>query len=298
MASVADWSTTPASNTQVGGISTDGNVTLVNQLDNMLRGLMAEVATSRDDGTINATGARGYLHGLAFSNNAGDATNDFDISLGECSSDASPYWRIALPSGMTKRTDAAWAVGTGNGCWLDGASMPNGTGHVFLMERSDTGVVDIGASASLSPTLPANYDRKRRIFSILRESAALVSIVQTGDIFRRAQANAISGTTPYTSLLTNMLTPAGIQTQPIFRVNGNTAAAGSCFVSADSASVGSANTAIFNAGSGAQMHLYQVVPSIFTTNTSSQIYTAMAGSGTITTFAIVALGWIDTRGRT
>jgi hypothetical protein len=42
------WSQTAASNTAVGGISTDGNVTLVNQIDNMFRGMMAELAVARD----------------------------------------------------------------------------------------------------------------------------------------------------------------------------------------------------------------------------------------------------------
>lgn len=47
---IENWSATPASNTTLGGISTDGSVTLVNQLDNMLRGMMSEVRVGIDAG--------------------------------------------------------------------------------------------------------------------------------------------------------------------------------------------------------------------------------------------------------
>lgn len=47
---IQDWSSTPADNTSLGGISTDGTVTLVKQLDNMLRGMMAEVRDGIDGG--------------------------------------------------------------------------------------------------------------------------------------------------------------------------------------------------------------------------------------------------------
>lgn len=288
-----------------GTVSLPG-ITFANDLDTGIRRVgankLAIVTAGADQMTFDAWGPigtllKGMIHGLTLSNNGSDATNDIDIAVGYAASDSATPELMTLGTAITKRLDAGWSVGTNQG-GLDTGSIANTTYHVFLIQRSDTGVVDaLFSTSATAPTMPANYDRKRRIGSIIRESAAIVSFNQMGDVFRRASVNAISGTTPYTSLLTNMLTPLGIQTQPIFRVNGNTAASGACFVSADSAAVGSATTAVFNAGSGAQMHLYQVIAPIFTTNTSSQIYTAMAGSGTITTFAIVTLGWIDIRGR-
>lgn len=47
---IQDWSSVAADNTSLGGISTDGTVTLVKQLDNMLRGMMAEVRDGIDSG--------------------------------------------------------------------------------------------------------------------------------------------------------------------------------------------------------------------------------------------------------
>src|SRR5262245_55992518 len=57
---------------------------------------------------------RGYLWGLTLSNNAGDAVNDIDIAAGEASADDGSAV-MALAAALTKRSDAAWAVGTNQG---------------------------------------------------------------------------------------------------------------------------------------------------------------------------------------
>lgn len=126
---------------------------------------------------------RGYQFGITLSNNASDATNDIDITAGEVASDAAAPLLITQASALTKRTDAAWAAGSGNGGWLDGASMPNGTGHVFSIFNPTTGAVDVGISASLSPTLPTGFTHKRLRGSILRVSAAIVPFSQNDDEF-------------------------------------------------------------------------------------------------------------------
>jgi hypothetical protein len=148
---------------------------------------------------------RGHIFGLTLSNNATDATNDIDIAAGEAA-DASGNL-LVLASGITKRLDAAWAVGSGNG-GLDTGSIANGTYHVWLIQRSDTGVVDVLLSKSASsPTIPANYDSKRRIGSILRESTAIVAFRQTGDVFKRlTQVVARNSTTPVTDTLLRLRT--------------------------------------------------------------------------------------------
>jgi hypothetical protein len=82
----------------------------------------------------------GHLFGLTLANNGSDATNDIDIAVGSCvSSDGTGA--LALVSPLTKRIDAAWAVGTGNG-GLDIGTLANGTYHIFAIKRTDTGVVD------------------------------------------------------------------------------------------------------------------------------------------------------------
>lgn len=129
------------------------------------------------------TPPRGYRYGLTLSNNTTDATNDIDIAAGEAASDATTPVLMTLASALTKRLDAAWAVGTNQG-GLDTGSIANTTYHVWLIQRSDTGVVDVLFSASAtSPTMPTNYDRKRRIGSIVRASAAILPFYQVGKFF-------------------------------------------------------------------------------------------------------------------
>ena len=88
----------------------------------------------------------GYRYGCTIANNAGDATNDIDIAAGIWADDTGAVL-LRLASGITKRLDAAWAVGSGNG-GLDTGSIANTTYHLWLIMRSDTGVVDVLFSAS------------------------------------------------------------------------------------------------------------------------------------------------------
>lgn len=123
----------------------------------------------------------GYISGLVMSNDITDGVNDLRIAAGQAASDEATPRLMVLAEALIKRTDAAWEVGTGNGGWLDGSSMPNGPGHVFLIQRSDTGVVDVGLSASLTPTLPTGYDRKRRVGSIVKSGGSVIGFKQYGN---------------------------------------------------------------------------------------------------------------------
>lgn len=103
------------------------------------------------------------LDGLKITNNATDANNDIDIAAGSCR-DSADAEVLTLASALVKRIDATWAVGTNQG-GLDTGSAAAGTFYaVWLIKRSDTGVVDVLISASFTaPTMPASYDLKRRI---------------------------------------------------------------------------------------------------------------------------------------
>lgn len=305
MASVADWSTTAASNTSIGGISTDGNVTQVNQIDNMFRGLMAEVATSRDNGTIAAVYPEGHLKGLTLSNNAGDATNDIDIAVGSCAALDSPYWKMALASALTKRLDAAWAVGTGNG-GLDTGSIANTTYHVWLIQRSDTLVVDaLFSTSATSPTMPANYDRKRRIGSIKRGSGVIQPFYQDNDYFYLKTPNLDFATVnPGTSaVLRGMNVPSGIVVTAIIGVNpSNTAAAGLMRVYISSPNTTDVAASAVNESvepaattSGRSTDTRAVL--FVNTDTSGQIRARANFSDASCTLNLSTYGWIDTRGR-
>lgn len=113
---------------------------------------------------------QGYSTGLAVTTNGSDATNDIDVAVGSAAADVSPYNLMQLTSALTKRIDASWAVGTNQG-GLDTGAVGNSTYYIWLIQRSDTGVVDgLFSLSATAPTMPTNYDRKRVIGTLTRVS--------------------------------------------------------------------------------------------------------------------------------
>lgn len=244
---------------------------------------------------------KGHLFGLTLSNNATDATNDVDIAPGQAT-DGDGDVLMELSSSLSKRLDASWSAGNGNG-GLDTGTIANTTYHVFLIRRSDTGVVDALFSASAtSPTLPADYDQKRRIGSILRESGAIVGFVQRGNYFRRSLASLdVDSTNPGTSGITAALkVPTGIavtaETNVRLRHTGTlTRLHVSPLVTANEApSASDAPLGVLAAGSGFTENMGQWTG---LTDISGQVRYRVDTSDGSTIVRIATLGWTDRRGR-
>lgn len=126
---------------------------------------------------------RGYVRGLTISNNTADATNDIDIAAGQAASDGTTPVLMTLASGITKRLDASWSVGSGNG-GLDTGSIANGWYYVWLIRRPDTGVVDVLFSASATaPTMPANYTQKMLLWPFWRDAGTIRPFTQRNNDF-------------------------------------------------------------------------------------------------------------------
>ena len=250
---------------------------------------------------------RGYLAGLGLSNNGTDAVNDIDVAVGECR-DSTNAKNMALGSAITKRLDASWAVGTNQG-GLDTGTVADGTYHVWLIERSDTGVTDVLFSTSASaPTMPTNYDYKRRIGSIIRSGATILAFSQLGDEFLLSTAVLdVDATNPGTSAVSRTLTvPDGIKVRAIISVGWYAGSSGSgvYFSSLDqsnqqahtfSTAVAvspfltiSNNTATYN-GCGGRIEIR--------TNTSRQIRSRAHTSGASDHLVVATYGWVDRRGR-
>lgn len=246
----------------------------------------------------------GYLYGLWMQNNVSDATNDIDIAAGICA-DSTGARFLERTASITKRLDAAWAVGDAQG-GLDTGSIANTTYHVWLIMRSDTGVVDALFSTSASnPTMPSNYDYKRRIGSILREGGAIVAFMQDGDLFMRKTAAAdVSATNPGTSAVTRTLSvPTGIRVRALMQVRINTTTTNTNFAALITdlsrndvtasmtnaqCTIRSLTTAGTYEGKGGAQEM---------TDTSAQVRSRMLASDASTLIAISTDGWIDTRGR-
>lgn len=246
----------------------------------------------------------GHLFGLTLSNNASDPTNDIDIAVGRCR-DSVDAANMVLAAALTKRLDAAWAVGSGNG-GLDTGSIADTTYHVWLIKRSDTGVVDALFSTSASaPTMPANYDLKRRIGSIFRTGAAIKGFVQDGDSFMWKVPSAnVAANNPGTAAVTRTLTvPVGIRVKAIVTVAAFGNAAGDDPINVFVSDLSITDTA---PGNGVlTVCLYRTAAGsaqlggsgeVFT-NISGQVRSRIQNSTAGTTLYINTNGYVDTRGR-
>lgn len=204
---------------------------------------------------------------------------------------------MVLGSSYTKTT-GAWTVGSTQGS-LDTGTIANNTWyHVFIIQRVDTGVVDILTSTNAaSPTMPASYTRKRRIGSLLTNgSAQWVKFTQFGDEFLWDIAiNAANTTIGTTSSLQSSVTPVGVQTIAMLQgLVANTLNTAVLFTSPDQADVAAAGvTGNFNAYAAAGVNGGFSVS--IRTNTSSQVRVNAANSST--NLQMSCRGWIDYRGR-
>ena len=126
-----------------------------------------------------------YIAGLITSNDGGDTDHDIAIAVGAARS-ADDSHNMKLAAILTKKIDVAWAVGDDQGGLDTGAVAADTLYAIWLIKRSDTGVVDALFSASFTaPTMPTNYDKKRLIGAVMTDgSADIIAYLQSGDYFR------------------------------------------------------------------------------------------------------------------
>src|SRR5437660_5311271 len=244
------------------------------------------------------------LAGLTLSNNASNPSTTFAVAVGAASSDDAAIGSrvlMTLTSAFTKTT-AAWAVGTGNGC-LDTGSVAAGSWyHVFLIQRTDTGVVDLLCSGTLgAPLMPTNYTKKRWIGSVFTDGgSALNFFTQYLDEFMWATVPTLNvgSTNPGTAANTNTATvPPGVSVQAILNVSVNNVTTNNVtlYLSALDAADMAANAvasplgsiisgpAGANAMTGAQARGW--------TNTTQSYRWRLSASGAADTIRIATLGW-------
>lgn len=113
------------------------------------------------------------------------AADTLGIAAGNCY-DATLAERLVLGSAYTKDVSSAWAVGTANGSLDTGTYTASTLYYVWLIKRSDTGVVDVLTSVSgTAPTMPTNYDYKRLIGAFVTDTGPdIIDFTQVGDYFR------------------------------------------------------------------------------------------------------------------
>ena len=249
----------------------------------------------------------GHIYGLTLANNGSDATNDIDIAVGNCF-DSTNSKLITLAAALTKRLDASWAVGTNQG-GLDTGSIADTTYHVWLIMRSDTGVVDVLFSTSASsPTMPSNYDYKRRIGSIMRASSAIRAFTQVGDEFLWTASpvqDMLAAPNDDNAATATITVPAGIKVIAIVQHGIQDTTPGAVtyalLSSLDTTDVAPSsarhNGFVYGSGAMAAIPNGQVTEVRVRTSTSSTIRRRITGRTADHVQIINTVGWIDTRGR-
>jgi hypothetical protein len=250
--------------------------------------------------TATATLPAGHIFGLILSNNSTDPTNDIDITAGKCRS-VDDTEDIVLASAITKRLDAAWAVGTNQG-GLDTGSIANTWYTVWAIKRTDTGVVDVLFSTSnTSPTMPTNYTKKRRIGWILRAGGAIKPFYQYEDDFKWitpvVDVNALNPGTA--AVLRTMTVPSFAEWNGSISFTGNTPATD------NPAGINIQDPVEVDYGPTAGLATFFVylnvnnvaVPFRCRTNAFSQLRTRCQLSGAATSLYLFTMGWNDSRGR-
>lgn len=267
------------------------------------------VGINNSAGTITLSALpMGYLFGCTISNNVTDPTNDFDLAEPcEAVSENSSLLdrRLLLPTAMTKQLDATWAAGTNAGCRISTEALADGVWHVYLFRRSG-GLTDVVCSQTLTPSLPDGGTHKRRIFSLVRKSAALLAFVHRGDmVYWKASQLDTNDTNPGTSAVVETLTvPTGIQVFARVRARLEQSTGVSSFIVSsfdqnDELPTLSAAAPLLQGSSdgGAGTGTYGAWEGLVGTNTAGQVRYRLSTSDANTTFAMVTLGYVDSRGR-
>lgn len=280
---------------QSGGNTTDPSQNVYIAENMFLRDFLSSLVST----------VRSYLAGLTLS--AAGATGTFGIAAG-IAADSTNAATMALASAYTKTT-SAWAVGSGNG-GIDTGTIANTTWyHVYLIERTDTGVVDVLFSLSAtSPTLPSSYTLFRRIGSMLTDgSAHWVKFEQNGDEFLwDAQTSDINvSLSDGLAHLYPMSVPTGIKVNVLFSLRASFSSVTSFFIitspdQADTAPNSGSSPPLWEFFAGTALANPVLSYNIRTDTSGNVRIRGNNGSGTgasDSSLHSMTRGWIDTRGR-
>jgi hypothetical protein len=255
----------------------------------------------------------GAIYGLTLSNNVSDATNDIDIATG-VAMDSTNVSIGALTTALTKRLDANWTAGTGQGMRYSGAAITNTTYHLWLCWKAAGADVDVYADPSpvaatalahlQAETGGSSYLYMRRIGSIVRVSNAIKAFVQVGDIFRwKGAIRDVNVSNLGTTAVQYTLTvPTGLTTIEAFgSFYCNTNASRRVRIYSPqtnddaAAEAGAGMDAITVAGGGDSDTIYATGSFRDLTNSGGALFAISDGASTV--LQMWTKGWIDTRGR-
>lgn len=251
----------------------------------------------------------GQLYGLTLSNNAGDATNDIGIAIGEAR-DRTDAQDIKLLSALIKRIDASFTAGTNQGCMNTGAVADNTWYEIHLILDTAGPTVDVMCTTTDNrATLPTGYDNQRQIGWVRRGSATNLAFTQIDDYFTlTTQINDVAAAMTLTAAAVTLTVPpstiarfrAGLTGDSTFAsdsdlttvfseiVEGNVTPASSTGIASLSCSSGDGTAGSNQCEAGGHFELR-----VSSTSTIEHDSASAEGSA----FDISTYGWIDHRGK-
>jgi hypothetical protein len=184
------------------------------QLKMRRAGATLDVASKSD--LVSQATPMGYLYGLSLSNSLSSASMVVSIGTGAARADSNTD-DLVLAAVLNKNLNASWTVGNNQGGLISGTVAANKTYDVYVIKRSDTGVVDalFHQTDGSALTLPTNYTLKRRLGSVRTDGgAAIVQFQQIGRLFTYSQPIEIRNTPPSLSVeLISAATPPNRKTR-------------------------------------------------------------------------------------
>jgi len=247
-----------------------------------------------------------FVAGLTLSNNGTDANNDIDIAPGRARGSGAT---VEISSTITKRLDANWSEGDGEGGLDTGSKAANATYHVFVIRKDDDGTGDVLLSTSAtSPTVPVGWTRVQRLGAIMTDGSGNIRpFVQDGNEFRYNVSGG-NGVSAYGSVAGNRAysllscpVPTGVRLKLILSM---------ALASVSTPNPQDGGEAIFGDGANADVRerihrwgidagdghgstLWTIDPVSVRTNTSGQIYFGIQSAHGSYGSQLWVRGWID-----
>lgn len=250
----------------------------------------------------------GFISGLVPSLDT-DTSHDINITSG-MATDSTSAFSMFLTSEITKRIDATWAVGDDAGGLFTGSVANSTWYHLFVIRRSDSGVVDAGFDTSVTAAnIPTNYDAFRRVGSVLTDGSAnilafVAEEIQGGgiEIHWDVAQTGFSTTDPGTTRVTQALTgiPTGYKAIPNMFVNCSSAQGDEVSVlfteSGQTDTTPSSTRCHMYDDSTSQAGVWEFGAFVrIHTNTSAQVLYRLDNSGVTVSVTAIIHGWTDPR---
>lgn len=226
-------------------------------------------------------------------NNATDANNDIDFTDISCF--GSLGGSISVPGTVTKRLDASWVAGTGNGGLFSGNKATSTTYHCHAIIKDSDGSEDYGFDTSLTAAnRPSGYTEYRRVASILTDSSGNIrAFKQIGDSFIWASGivEITTSSPPTSDTLQTVTTPSGIRVETVMRLRATATVAGNQFTVGAGDSISLADNIITAQVNGihARMHARTF------TDTASRVRMVASTASNWTSLSITSSYYIDDR---